>query len=84
MKLSIFLCACEPSVHLLWKKCVFKSSAYFLIRVFVFPGYITRIGTTRSYSSSGAFQVMLLVKNLPDNAGGHKRNRLDPELGRCP
>ena len=34
---------------------------FFLIRVFVFLGYITRIGTTRSYSSSEAFQVVLLL-----------------------
>uniref|UniRef100_A0A8C6DLR7 Uncharacterized protein n=1 Tax=Moschus moschiferus TaxID=68415 RepID=A0A8C6DLR7_MOSMO len=34
--LSIFLCACWPSVCLLWKKCLFRSSVHFLIGLFGF------------------------------------------------
>ena len=34
--LSIFSCACWPSVCLLWKKCLFRTSAHFLIGLFAF------------------------------------------------
>ena len=34
--LSIFSCVCWPSVCLLWKKCLFRSSIHFLIGLFVF------------------------------------------------
>ena len=34
--LSIVSCACWPSVCLLWKKCLFRTSAHFLIGLFAF------------------------------------------------
>jgi len=33
--LSILLCYCWPSVCLLWKKCLFRSSTHFLTRFFL-------------------------------------------------
>ena len=35
MMLSIFLCACWPSVCLLWQKCLFRSSDHFWLGCFL-------------------------------------------------
>ena len=43
---DIFLCICWPSVCLLWKKCLFRSSAWFLSGFFFF-----KLITVSSYTS---------------------------------
>ena len=42
---------------------------YISLQIAVLSGYMLRSGIAGSYGSSGAMQVVLVVKNLPANTG---------------
>ena len=59
-------------------------SQHYLLERFPFPHYIVLPHLSYISLPYGASQVALVVKNLPANAGRHKRREFDPWIGNIP